>query len=257
MIEQTGTKIILTAAIKEKMSGKVVLYEDVESFQSPFETALTTFEGYLNTIFNEVSRGEERDYDIFFKREGGRPMCMDGRLINRGQSWEKTYTGDPEPFSKGSFPFQFENGVPFYAKKGAFPAPFGPDPLSLGDDGGMDEESILAELRNVDRTINAALRDEFSSTSQIAIICALTALMKATGASGLMPREDCLLDDSAEGLAMIMYDSALCLLLQSGYACSSEPALMTNHLERLKSDPDHNQEVNRLVSTYRNEGVTA
>ncbi len=239
-----------TIAIKEKASGKVVIYEEVESTQSPFDTVWKYFDGYIEAIIDGVPLGEVREYLLFFKN-AGRPLCIEAKLIHKELIWEKSVMGHPGPGATGSVPYQIDNEPPFFAKKGAFPAPPDADPSSLADDGGMDEDAIIGAMREVHQMLQTALAEEFGPTSRAALLAALGALMRSTGASGSLPRTDCLLDDSAEGQAMLLYDVAVSLLLQSGREGDLLSAMKIDHSERLRDDPDHSEQVLRGAAVYR------
>lgn len=238
------------AAIKEKASGKVVIYEEVESTQSPFDAAWKYFEGYIEAIIDDVPLGEEREYLIFFK-SAGRPLCIEAKLIHKERTWEKFIMGHPEPFATGSSPYQVDRKPPYFAKKGAFPAPPDADPFSLLDDGGMDEDAITGAMRNAHQVLQTALAEEFGPISQAQLLASLGELMRSTGASGSLPRTDCLLDNSAEGLAMLLYDVAVSLLLESGHQGDLPSAMKTDHSERLRDEPDHSEQVLRSAAMYR------
>jgi hypothetical protein len=134
------------------------------------------------------------------------------------------------------------------AQRGDFPRPPAGEHASF-DDGGIDDEAIRRAGPKVAVALRAAERLAFHASTQRSLLTALKELIEGTGTNAGMPRPGCLLYDSAERGAIVVYDAVLVLWLESRRAVDLPIGMKDDHVKRL-SDSTYRREVNEFVPLY-------
>lgn len=241
----------ITIAIQEQPSKDLVFYRDVSVVDTQIKTLDIYFDHYLTTILPHCDPGEKREYLVFFKDGSHRPSCLKVTFINREQVWERSVMGSSEPPATGSFPFQVDFGTPFTSMKGCFPAPPGSVPAFILDDDGVDEAAVVAAMKMTYQRIIDAIADDFQAETRHSLLSQLKILMQTTGAPGMLPRSETTPDTPIEGSALLMFDTALTLLIEAGHSGDIHTEILSDHEERLHSYNGYQYDVIRSSNAFK------
>ena len=244
---------VVTTAIRERNSRRIVDYAEHQNLKSPVENAWDRFDAYFETVKDTAPRGSKMEFYLYLKSPPTCSACrIDVTVIFEEQKWEKTYPGFPIFDESGSCPYQIQSTVPRTLQTGKFPACSGPEDATATEDEVLDEvmsdDGIYAQMRSGIGVLKAAVDRSFDAESAEAVRVLLSTLRNIIGATGDVPPSDCRLGNSAEGLLMNLYDGIHALWLGSNNAQTLPDAMKADHLNRLDGDPDHQRSVREFVS---------
>ena len=245
---------IVTTAIREGKSRRIVDHAEHHNLTSPVENAWDRFNAYFETVKDSAPRGSRMEFYLYLKSPPTCSACrIDVAVIFEGQKWEKTYPGFPIFDESGSCPYQIHHTIPRTLQTGKFPVRPGANDAAATEEEVLNEvmsdDGVYAHMKSGISVLKAAVDRSFDLESAQAVSGVLSMLRNIIGATGDVPPNDCKLDDSAEGLLMNLYDGILDLWLSSKNAQSLLESMKADHLARLAGDPEHQRSVREFVSS--------
>ena len=150
-------------------------------------------------------------------------------------------------------PYDVQEGKYSVVKKGTFPRPPGTELSVTMDDGGIDEDAIRAAILRTHSLALAAVAENFSGASRLALQTGLEDLMRSAGTTG-GPREDWEAWDM-DAAAVSMYDAAILLWLESGEGGALPKVVRDGHLERMRQDSKRREEIARIARQIERGGI--